>query len=34
VPVPVDAGWWQLVPIWDPEQTMNPLRRFAPPEPR
>jgi hypothetical protein len=34
VPVPVDAGSWQLVPIWDPDQTMNPLRRVAPPEPR
>jgi hypothetical protein len=34
VPVPVDAGWWQLVPIWEPDQTMNPLRQFAPPEPR
>jgi hypothetical protein len=34
VPVPVNAGSWQLVPIWDPDQTMNPLRRFAPPEPR
>jgi hypothetical protein len=34
VPVPVDAGSWQLVPIWDPDQTLNPLRRFAPPEPR
>jgi hypothetical protein len=32
VPVPVRAGWWQLVPIWDPEQTMNPLRGFTPPE--
>jgi hypothetical protein len=34
VPVPVDAGWWQLVPIWEPDQVANPLRRFAPPEPR
>ena len=34
VPVPVDAGWWQLVPIWEPDQVANPLRRFAPPEPQ
>jgi hypothetical protein len=34
VPVPVRAGWWQLVPIWEPDQMANPLRRFAPPEPR
>ena len=20
VPVPVRAGWWQLVPIWEPDQ--------------
>jgi hypothetical protein len=32
VPVPVCAGWWQLVPIWEPDQVANPLR-FAPPEP-
>jgi hypothetical protein len=24
LPVPGD-GWWQLVPIWDPAQTPNPL---------
>jgi hypothetical protein len=34
VPVPVRAGWWQLVPIWEPDQVANPLRRYAPPEPR
>jgi hypothetical protein len=32
VPVPVRAGWWQLVPIWEPDRVANPLRRFAPPE--
>jgi hypothetical protein len=30
----VRAGCWQLVPIWEPDQVANPLRRFAPPEPR
>jgi hypothetical protein len=34
VPVPVRAGWWQLVPISEPDQVANPLRRFAPPDPR
>jgi hypothetical protein len=28
LPVPVGDGWWQLVPIWDPDQTPTPLRRF------
>jgi hypothetical protein len=28
--VPTRDGWWQLVPIWDPDQTPNPLRRFEP----
>jgi hypothetical protein len=23
-------GWWCLVPIWEPDQTPNPLRRWAP----
>jgi len=32
VPVPVVAGWWQLVPIWDPGQTMNLLPLFTSPE--
>ena len=27
-------GSWQLVPIWEPDQNVNPLRRYAPPEPR
>jgi hypothetical protein len=34
VPVPMDTGWWQLVPIWEPDRVANPLRRFALPEPR
>jgi hypothetical protein len=33
-PVPVGDGWWDLVPIWDPSSTVNPLRRYGPPEPR
>jgi len=24
----------ELVPIWEPDQTVTPLRRYAPPEPR
>jgi hypothetical protein len=32
VPVPADDGWWDLVPIWEPDQTVNPLRRHGPPE--
>lgn len=34
LPVPAAAGWWQLVPIWDPEATPNPLRRYEPADPR
>jgi hypothetical protein len=34
IPVPVGDGWWQLVPIWEPDRVANPLRRFAPPGPR
>jgi hypothetical protein len=34
LPVPAGDGWWQLVPIWEPDQTVTPLRRYAPPEPR
>ena len=34
IPVPINPGQWQMVPIWDPSQTANPLWRFAPPEPR
>jgi hypothetical protein len=30
LPVLVSGGWWQLVPIWEPEQTANPLRRSEP----
>jgi hypothetical protein len=34
LPVPTGDGWWQMVPIWDPEQTANPLRRYEPAVPR
>ena len=34
MPVPVGMGEWLLVPIWEPDRVANPLRRFAPPEPR
>jgi hypothetical protein len=34
LPVPTGDGWWQLVPIWEPDQTVNPLRRYGPPVPR
>jgi hypothetical protein len=30
LPALVSDGWWQLVPIWEPDQTPNPLRRWAP----
>jgi hypothetical protein len=30
LPVLAAGGWWQLVPIWEPDQTPNPLRRWAP----
>ena len=33
LPVPAADGWRQLVPIWEPAQTQNPLRRGAPPVP-
>jgi hypothetical protein len=33
LPVPVGDGWWSLVPIWEPDQTVNPLRRYGPAEP-
>ena len=33
LPVPDGQGQWVLVPIWDPAQTRNPLRRWAPPVP-
>jgi hypothetical protein len=25
LPVPMGDGWWQLVPIWELDQTVNPL---------
>jgi hypothetical protein len=33
LPVAVGDGWWQLVPIWEPDRTANPLRRWEPPVP-
>jgi hypothetical protein len=33
-PVPNGDGWWQMVPIWEPDQTVNPLRRYEPAAPR
>jgi hypothetical protein len=33
VPVPAPGGWWEMVPIWDPRQTPNLLRRYEPPVP-
>ena len=34
LPVPEGAGWWRRVPIWEPDQTANPLRRYEPAAPR
>jgi hypothetical protein len=34
LPVPEPGGWWQLVPIWEPGRTANPLRRYEPAAPR
>ena len=34
LPVLVGGGWWQLVPIWEPDQTPNPLRQWKPRNPR
>jgi hypothetical protein len=34
VPVPDGPDRWHLVPIWDPGQTPNPLRRYEPAGPR
>jgi len=34
LPVPAGDGWWDLVPIWDPGQTVDPLRQYGPREPR
>ena len=31
VPVPAGDGWWS--PIWEPDVTPNPLRRWEPPVP-
>jgi hypothetical protein len=28
LPLPVGDGWWHLVPIWEPDQTPAPLRRW------
>ena len=33
LPVPASDGWWSLVPIWEPDITPNPLRRWEPPVP-
>jgi hypothetical protein len=33
LPVPTGDGWWSLVPIWEPEQTPTPLRRWERPVP-
>jgi len=33
LPVPASDGWWSLVPIWEPDVTPNPLRRWEPPVP-
>jgi hypothetical protein len=30
LPVLEGGGWWYLVPIWEPEQTATPLRRWQP----
>ncbi len=34
LPVPDGAGWWWLVSMWEPGQTVNPLRRYEPAESR
>ena len=34
LPIPDGMGWWHLVPIWNPDQTVNPLRRYEPATPR
>jgi hypothetical protein len=34
LPVSTGDGWWQMVPIWEPGQVPNPLRRYGPPDPR
>jgi hypothetical protein len=30
LPLPTGDDWWWLVPIWEPAQTPNPLRRWEP----
>jgi hypothetical protein len=30
LPVPEGGGWWQLIPIWKPDETPNPIRRWEP----
>ena len=30
LPVLGGDGWWDLIPIWDPDQTATPLRRWEP----
>jgi hypothetical protein len=32
--VSIGNGWWQVVPIWEPDPPLNPLRRYEPAEPR
>jgi hypothetical protein len=34
IAVPAGPRWWDLVPLWDPDQVASPLRQDAPPEPR
>ena len=34
ISVPSRGGWWQMVPIWDPSQVANLLRRHDPATPR
>ena len=34
LPVPAGDGWWQLAPVWAPDQVANPLRRYEPAAPR
>jgi hypothetical protein len=31
LPVYVGDGWWQMVPIWEPDQAASPLRRWEAP---
>jgi hypothetical protein len=30
LPLPEGDGWWRLIPIWEPAQAPNPLRRWEP----